>query len=133
MKKRLKLISSAFLVLALVCSIVITAFATDTTFTQRYVDSNTFTQVVSLRKSATSDRATLTLSNIYKADGSTSNYQYILAKATNQGSTISVRKGTTRDLSIPEGYRAVGSLIVLYARGNNPSLDCRISGTFNAY
>lgn len=119
--------------LILACNLFITVFANDTTFLKKYIDSNTFTQVTSLRKDAYSGYATVTIDNIYKANGSASSYTTIYAKATDYSTVKTVYKGTPCNLPIPASYTAPGCWISLYAKNTNPSLDCMISGSYRVY
>lgn len=133
MKNKSKMITSAIIALALACSMFATAFASDTTFTKKYVDSNTYTQITSLCKDRSTDYATVTVSNIYKANGSASTYTTVYAKATDYSTVKTVYKGTPCNLPIPTSYRGAGHWISLYAKNTNSSLDCMISGSYCVY
>lgn len=128
MSKLRKSTFSIVLVVLLLLSCTFVASATEVVFSNQYVDSNTFGVVTGAYKETTSTTATVQITNIYKADGSSSLYSCVRAKATSSGVWDYAYKGGTTILTIPSASRAKGSWVSLYAMGNNPSLDCIIAG-----
>lgn len=104
-----------------------------TIFTRQYVDSNQWTYVCDSSSTNKSKYLEVKIAAIYKADGSDSNYKkvkmYCAAGSLVVGSeTISI--GDTKFYDVPSGYNAAGTINKLFAMGNDPSLDCQISGFF---
>ena len=119
----------SILIVALLLAIsTFVASATEVTFSKAYVDSNQYRSVTSAKKETTTTCADVKITDIYKADGSSSNYKKVYAKATYTGESVLVTKGSYYELTIPASYRSAGNTVYLYAMGHNPSLDCKISG-----
>ncbi|MBD5553788.1 MAG: hypothetical protein HDQ95_00155 [Roseburia sp.] len=104
-------------------------------FSKEYVDSNEWTYICySIRSSRTTDLE-VKISKIYKADGSDSNYKKVKVYCSGGGydfSTKIAQLNTTVSYEVPVGYGASGTTYKLYAMGNDPSLDCQITGSFMA-
>ena len=122
MKKQSKVLS-VVLTVALAISMTSVCFAEAKTFTKVNVDSNSYS----------SETATVNITDIYKANGDPSNYRRVNAKATSTGTPENIEKGSDYELDIPSSYQGKGSMVTLYCMGNDPALDCKISGRFNAY
>lgn len=131
MKKKMTLIPALVLGLTLMLSSV--CFAEGVTFEKVLVDSNSFNPIATARKYQTTSIAFFALGNIYKADGSDSNYQQIKVRVMNKGKTYTVEKGHSYNLDIPEGYQEAGWDVTVYGMGNNPELDCRVSGRWDVH
>ena len=100
-------------------------------FTKAFVDSNSYTKIISGQMYTSDEKATVTLSAIYKADGSASDYHRVWCKATMDGEPVVVwANNKYYDLKIPAQYCFGGSEISLYAEGYDSSRDCRISGDY---
>lgn len=146
MKK--KLIKKA-LVIALSGAIFATstANAASVPFSRAFVDSNQWIPIKSAIKDTNSELVRVKLNAIYPTNGSSSNYkriQGVILNSSGHGIT-SVKKcwkaGAVDDngnrydgytmFSVPDQYRFRGTRIKFGAMGNNPALDCRISGTVN--
>lgn len=119
---------SIVLTLVLLISCTLVASATESVFTKRPVDSNSYSYITSAKKETTTTTATVRITNIYKADGSSSWYSTVWVKPTSTGTGVSVTKGAYCDVTIPSQFRTAGSWVNLYAQGNIPWLDCQISG-----
>lgn len=110
-------------------------------FSKVYVDSNTFTTIAKITKQQSYGFAYVTIDGIYKADGSSSNYQKIQGKVHYKsgddwkicGSQTTIVKGTQAVFTIPKAGSAAGTTLRFRAMGNDPSLDCKISGHFDTY
>lgn len=102
-------------------------------FSSAYVDSNTYTPVVTGTKQTGTANTALYITNLYKADGSASSYKRVYAKATSSGTPVSAQLGMWYSLSLPSASQAAGSKIILYLMGNDPALDCRASGYWDIY
>lgn len=110
-------------------------------FTKAKVDSNEFTTVAKVVKEQESQFAYVTVDQIYKADGSSSNYQRINEKVQYKkgdkwimcDSIKNIRKGEQAKFEIPKLYRTAGNKLRFRGMGNDPSLDCKISGHFDTY
>lgn len=128
MKKLRKSALSIAITVLLLVSCTFVASATEAIFTKRSVDSNSYSYITTAKKETTSTTASVQVTNIYKADGSSSWYTTVYAKATSTGTPLSVVKGKYYDLTIPSSNRSAGSWVPLYSMGNVPWLDCQISG-----
>lgn len=109
------------------------------TITKSYVDSNTYTTIASPTKYSNTTECDLKLSTLYKADGSSSNYKVIKAKfysgsiiCTGKSEYTSATLGTHLYPVLKKEYQAKGTKISFKAMGNNPALDCQVSGFFSA-
>ena len=132
MKKQSKVLS-VVLTVALAISMTSVCFAEAKTFTKVNVDSNSYSYIVRYTKTQRSETATVNITDIYKANGDPSNYRRVNAKATSTGTPENIEKGSDYELDIPSSYQGKGSMVTLYCMGNDPALDCKISGRFNAY
>ncbi len=128
--KRLISIVSAFLMIAAMITII---SATEVTFTKKYVDSNQFTYVTQAVKQTNSDTAAVKITNMYKEDGSDSNYWRFYVRPTLTGGQYLIQKDKWYDLRIPATMQNAGTTVQLYAMGHDPSLDCRVSGYWNVH
>ena len=109
------------------------AWGVQMNFSSVYVDSNTYTPVVTGTKQTGTANTALYITNLYKADGSASSYKRVYAKATSSGTPVSAQLGRWYSLSLPSASQAAGSKIILYLMGNDPALDCRASGYWDIY
>lgn len=109
------------------------AWGVQMNFSPAYVDSNTYTPVVTGTKQTGTANTVLYITNLYKADGSASSYKRVYAKATSSGTPVSAQLGMWYSLSLPSASQAAGSKIILYLMGNDPALDCRASGYWDIY
>lgn len=132
MKKR-------FLSLALIGTFILTfssvCYAGEYNFSNKKhsVDSNTWSYVGSAMKDSDTEYAELKITKIYDANGLDSNYTYIYAKATVNGTSTLIKKGDWRQVPIPSDYQKKGKGIMLYCMGHDPKLDCQISGYWNVH
>ena len=109
------------------------AWGVQMNFSSAYVDSNTYTPVVTGTKQTGTANTVLYITNLYNADGSASSYKRVYAKATSSGTPVSAQLGMWYSLSLPSASQAAGSKIILYLMGNDPALDCRASGYWDIY
>ena len=128
MKNSSKVVVSFLLVAMLLMTMVTSAYAGTSSFLKKYVDSNTWSYITATANSSGSSTGTILISNLYKADGSNSNYTTVFAKPTSEGTSIGASKGRDCNLDIPAAYRAKNTSVALYAMGNWPWLDCQMSG-----
>ena len=133
MKKSTRSLFTCLCLVVLIASMATMAFAASSSFTSRSVDSNEWTPIVSCTKQTTTSSADLKITALYQADGSTSNYWRIYAKATAIGSKTYVEKGSFYSIAIPDNYRAAGTSVTLFLMGHTPSLDCKASGEWVVY
>lgn len=125
--------------MAMVCvlSIGTEVLAASKTFSKKFVDSNQWTTVVNARKDSTSGFCSVTIDDIYDADGNDCDYKKIKAVCYNSKkvavnkSSYTVTKGKMCIMGYKSGFSVIGKTMTLKAMGNNPSLDCKISGAFN--
>lgn len=131
----MKKIIKTFTLLTLVFTVFATGIcsAQEAVISKAYVDSNTYSYIANAVKDTTTNNAIFNLTAIYKSDGTTSNYRKVYAKANSDGVEYSVSVGDYLSMTIPAGSRTAGSRVFLYCKGNNPSLDCRISGYWNVH
>lgn len=130
MKKKL---ISILLTLAILVGTSVSTRANEVYYTERDVDSNTYTKVIDASKSGYSKTATIKITNIYKADGSASNYKCVYCKATSRGTPLLIYSGSWYDIEIPSDKRDRGASVPLYAQGHDPRFDCKISGYWNVH
>ena len=109
-------------------------------FSKVKVDSNEYTTIAKVTKKADYEFAYVTISEIYKADGSSSNYQQIKGKVVfNDNGTWKicgekpVKKGEEANFRLPINAQRVGVTLRFRAMGNDPSLDCKVTGHFDSY
>lgn len=134
MKLMSKFVSFILVATLVVVSSIPMVHAGLTHFDNKLVDSNSWTSIAETKKlTSSSTSGTILVGNIYKADGSSSNYNNIFAKATSVGQYRGVSKGQDYSLTIPASSRAAGTRIELWAMGNWPWLDCRVSGSWSVY
>ena len=103
-------------------------------FTKAFVDSNSYTYITSNTMTMYKEYADVKVTNIYKADGSASDYKYVWVKATPDGDPVKVKLGDSwTQISIPSANRFAGMNVSMHAKGNDPSLDCKITGSWLVY
>lgn len=118
---------------ALLCGTV--ALAAESSFTKDFVSCFSYGLVTSAQKSTAGSKAAVLITNMYKADGSSSDYKKLkvqLGSNASQASEVTVTKGTTYDITLKSAQEK-GKWLHMFAKGNNPSLDCKVSGYFNAH
>ena len=116
----------------MIFSISGTCMAKEVIFQKKFVDSNTWCSICTGTKDTTTSTTDLKINNIYKSDGSSSAYRKVKAKIAGGSSTTAV-KGSYVKVTVPSSKRAKGSVVSLQAMGNNPRLDCKISGYWVIY
>ena len=108
-------------------------------FTNSYVDSNQWSSVIQRCKSDASTYTKVYIAKIKKADGKASNYKkvngvimtYKEGKNYYASSSIKCELKETTQFDIDKKYQAKGTSVSFCAKGNDPSLDCRIDGEFS--
>ncbi len=132
MKKFMSKIASVALVGIMISTT--TVFAAQSAFNSKFVDSNEWTYVTDCVKATDYSEVYVRITNIYKGDGSSSDYKKIVAQfkhgvdiCTTSNSYVA-NKGTDCVAQLKQVYRAKGKLITFVAMGNDPALDCRIDG-----
>lgn len=116
---------------------VLPVSAASVPFSSKKVDSNEWTYVVSITRDTTKNSVGVNLSSILKADGSSSNYKNVRAKykvgSNNALDNLSESKlvlGQTVSVKLKPAYQKEGVKVEFYAMGNDPKLDCKITGRF---
>lgn len=117
-------------------------FAAHTTFSKALVEGNRYTYVTKKDKETSYKYVKLRINTMYTDDNKVaSNYKKSKAQLRGyDGSsyvrcTISddygktVEKGQDERFTLLKKYQAKGKTIKYYAKGNNPDLDCKISGS----
>ena len=128
MKKSTRSLFTCLCLVVLIASMATMVFAASSSFNSAFVDSNQWTYVTTCKKETTSSTADLKITALYKADGSTSDYWRIYAKASSSGKKTYVEKGSYYTIDIPDSYQNAGKYVPLYLLGHSPSLDCKASG-----
>lgn len=106
------------------------AFAYTSSFSDRYLSGLYFSVVASQANGAhDAVGATVTVTNIKKGDGSSSNYNNVIMRV-NDCAAITVSKGTAT--SLPYADDPNHNEMILEGKGANPILDCLVSGTYSA-
>lgn len=98
-----------------------------------FVDSNQWTFIASTYSSDKEDEAYIRITDIYKADGSDSNYKkikYGVCYKSDMFSSGTIKKGTKYYFDIPSDCIGRGRKYVFLGMGNNPSKDCLITGFY---
>lgn len=130
MQKKIRLFVSLMLMMLLITSV--SSEAAIVSFTKVHVDSNSFNIAVGGTKAiGGDDEGKLYISNIYKSDGSASNYSAVYAKTTYSAPQTLVSKGVNTTLKIYPGMLEEGDYVPVYMKGRNSALDCKVSGTWN--
>lgn len=123
-------------------STIVCSAKTSADFELAKVDSNTFTRVedADVSKGGTSANASVYISDIRDARGRECDYQAVYVKVRSNGYNASIGengvayrtayRNQTTQLRLKAEYRERGTVLHLWAEGRNPSLDCKISGTF---
>lgn len=107
-----------------------------TNFTKEYVDSNEWTYICDTSNTSGCTDVSLRVDSIYKADGSSSNYSKVKIYCSVSGVTFAsdtISKEQTYFYDVPKGSQGAGATYDLYVMGNNPSLDCQITGFYTAH
>ena len=133
MKRKLENIFAGVITGLVIIGTTVATNAAETQFTAKYVESDKYTYVCTAQQYSYSDYAAVKITQIYKADGSKSNYQQVYCKSMLIGEYKLVDKGCWEDLRIPDSVKGAGKSNDLYAMGHNPSLDCKISGYWNVH
>jgi len=98
------------------------------------VDSNTYSYITSNTMTQSKTYAEVKITTILDANGSSSDYKYVWVKATSNGVAKKVEVGDHwTQISIPSANQFAGMNLAMYAMGNNPKLDCKISGIWLVY
>lgn len=129
-------ILSLSLVLILAFSLTTVCFAAGYDFynLKKPVDSNSWSYIGSATKASTTANGELTITKIYDADGNESSmYTQVYAKATADGTSTLVRKGSAYYVPIPSAYQSAGKSVSLYCMGHIPWIDCMISGYWDVF
>lgn len=102
-------------------------------YTNMYVYGNEFKVMVDGTTDNSSNFVTVTLTDIYKADGSSSNYAKVRAKIydgnndkISVGSDVAVEKQKTTTILLIREYTSQTRMKLLM-KGNNSSLDCIVN------
>lgn len=96
------------------------------------VDGDSWTYVGSATKSTNGSYSTVNITSILDATGDDQGYTKIKVTPTSVGDTYTCYLDTPKNITLPLGYRTVGSNILYFCMGNVPSLDCTITGSFNS-
>lgn len=139
---RLKKIFVSTLAIGLLSAAVVCSAETSATFKKAYVDSNEFKRVegADASKADTSEYASVSITDIFDADGKECEYKAVYAKVRSNGYNATTSedgntyrtayRNQTTSIKLKQEYRAKGTELHLWAMGRNPSLDCMISGVF---
>ncbi len=130
--KKNKLLEGLSVMVLCVLMFTCCAKATEVYFYQ-YVDSNVWTYTTTATKQFDSATAQVYVIDLLKADGSSSNYSLIKAKATANRAASIIPKGSYRLIPIPTAYQSSGSHVSLYLMGANPALDCIATGLWDVH
>ena len=133
MKKKIEKIITGAITCLIIVGTVVGTNAAETQFAAKFVDSNQYTYVCTAQQYSYSDYAAVKITQIYKADGSSSNYKKVYCKSMLIGEERLVEKGTWSDIPIHSSVKGAGKNNELYSKGNDPSLDCKISGYWNVH
>ena len=125
---KLRTVVLTLCLVVLMASMAVSVLGTEVVFTRKYVDSNTYSNVAAGFTETDSETATVYVSNIYKANGDPSDYTRVWAKAAYDGQARRVTINTYTTLTIPDSNRGSSRYLILYMMGNDPSLDCQVSG-----
>ena len=121
------------LTLAVMLSSSVVCYAAGTGFTRKFVDSNQWTHIEYDLKEGNSLMGKVRISTLYDANGNyASNYKYLRVSAGQPGGSTIAERGVWTSLSYPAAAQMQGQYVPLYGMGNNPSLDCYASGTWDA-
>ena len=144
--KRLKLgkkVICGVLAFATSATMMVSAWNVSTAFSKKYVDSNQETYVTTATRQDQGEAARVIIDSIYQADGSQSSYKRIKGNIRYKNSSgqwknllstyTTIKKGEEKVFIITNAAaKKSGATYHFYAKGNDPALDCRISGKFEA-
>lgn len=136
--KKLKKATAGILAATCVLSVGTEVLAASTTFSHAKVDSNKWKSITKAKKSSTSGFCSVTVDEIYDEDGDECDYSKVKVTCY-YGNNVAVTKssytateGKMCIMQYKNGYNIKGRETKLKAKGNNPKLDCEITGAFNA-
>ena len=122
------------LVLLFAFSIVGTCLAGELSFNKKFVDSNSWTLIGSAVKDSDGSYGEVRISKMYDSNQEeAANYKKLKVKAAPNGNQTLVYKGDWCEVPIPLAYQLKGTSIQLFGMGNDPSLDCYITGYWNVH
>lgn len=130
MKKKM---FATLLTFVLMFSVSGVCFAAESTFTRKFVDSNSKTYVTSAKKDNDGSVADVKVTDIYTSKEGLDIYSKIWVEATNNGNGVLALKNAWTSVAIPTGYRSAGDVVPMYATGFIPFLDCYVSGYWNVH
>lgn len=140
MSLKKKLVTSFVVMLLVVCNVV-NVFAASLSFSKAYVNGNSYTYIGRVDKKTNFIYVKLSVDTMYTTDNKKAAYQKSKAQLRGWNGesyvrcTISddygktVKKGTPAKFKLLKDYQKIGKTVKYYAKGNTPSIDCKISGT----
>ena len=120
---------SFLVVVLLIFSCTITAFAVEDSYTNKYVSLSSFTYITGDFKDTYSTTAAVLITSVQDEAGTDSN-KFVMVRTISGSTPRIVRAGTSVDISLPESCRDAGSWVPMYAKGE---INCRISGYWNIH
>ncbi len=131
----------SFVVAMLVICNVPNIFAASVNFNKAYVEGNKYTYITRVDKETRYKNVEISVDTMYKTNNKKAAYKKSKAQlrgwdgteyvrctiADDYGKTIT--KGKDAKFQLLKAYQKKGKTVKYYAKGNNPDIDCKISGT----
>ena len=133
MKTKLRTVVLTLCLVVLMASMAVSVLCAGAVFSNRFVYGGSFGYVASGTKELETSTAAVYISQIYKADGSSSDYWRLYAKATSGGTSTKITKGKSCDIEIPGMYQKAGSYVALYLKGHDSNLNCIVDGSWTVH
>lgn len=138
MKKRL---TTSLLVAMLVICNATNVFAAYDDFKKAYVNGNSYSYVTRVDKETSNKYVKIIVDTMYTTNNKKATYKKSKAQlrgwngqnyvrctiADDYGKTVV--KGEEAKFQLLKDYQKIGKTVKYYAKGNNPDIDCKISGT----
>lgn len=135
-----KMVTSLVAVALVVCNIL-PVFAASVGFSKAYVEGNNYTYINRVNKETKYKYVKLSVDTMYMTDNKKASYKKSKAQlrgwngkeyvrctiANDYGKTVN--KGNAAKFQLLKDYQKAGKTVKYYAKGNNPDIDCKISGT----
>ena len=141
MNKLRKSVAAGLLTSTLILANVTSVFAAYSDFSKAYVNGNQYTYITRKDKETSNKYVKVLVDTMYKTDNKKAPYKKSKVQLRGWNGTSYVRctisddygktvkKGTEEKFQLLKDYQKIGKTVKYYAKGNNPDVDCKITGT----
>lgn len=137
MRKR---IVTSMVIMMLLLGNTFSVFAATVSFDKAYVEGESYSYVTRKDKTSSNAYVEITVNKMFTTNNAEASYKKSKAQlrgwngkeyvccvdSADYGKTVT--KGTAARFHLLKDYRKSGKTVKYYAKGNNPSVDCKISG-----